>query len=169
MTPGAMTPADYAALRAAILGRPDTAPLAVTPEMPKDPTAAAKDREIADLLSHGRTRIAPRPIGDGEVSLALGMPAGPLFLLGLEQAATTAPAADATPQQIEQHAIARQAWRSLEKGALDVGRADVRAAIDAMVGVLLTAEQAGKILALALVEHRISAADVSRALRGPWE
>lgn len=169
MIPGAMTPADYAALRAEILARPDCAPLAVTPDMPKDPTAAAKDREIADLISTGRTRVASRLIGDGEVSLALGMPAGPLFLLGLEQAATTPPAPDATAQQIEQHAIARQAWRSLEKGALDVGRADVRAAIDAMVGALLTAEQADKIKALAQVEHRISAADVSRALRGPWE
>lgn len=164
-----MTPADYAALRAEILARPDCAPLAVTPDMPKDPTAAAKDRQIADLISTGRTRVASRLIGDGEVSLALGMPAGPLFLLGLEQAATTPPAPDAAAQQVEHHAIARQAWRSLEKGALDVGRADVHAAIDAMVGVLLNADQADKIKALAQVEDRISAADVSRALRGPWE
>lgn len=160
---------DYAALRAEILSRPDCVPYAVTPNMPKDPDYAAKDRAIAQLISAGRTRIASRLVGDGEVSLALDIPAGPLFLYQLELAATTAPAPDATPEQIAQHAVARQAWRSLEKGALDVGRADVRAALDAFVGVLLTAQQCEQIKALALVDDPITADQVSRALRGPWE
>lgn len=160
---------DYAVLRAEILGRPDTAPLAVTPDMPKDSAAPAKDRQIAALLSEGRTRVAPREVGDGEVSLALGIPAGPLFLYQLELAATTQPPADATQEQITQHAVARQAWRSLEKAAFDVGRADVRAALDAFVGVLLTADEAASIKALADQPETITADQVSRALRGPWE
>lgn len=160
---------DYAALRAEILGRPDCAPLAVTPDMPKDQTAPAKDRQIAAMLSEGRTRIGSRLIGDGEVSLALGIPAGPIFVYQLEQAASTPPAPDATPEQIAQHAVARQAWRSIEKAALDVGRAEVRAALDMFVGVLLTAEQATAIKALAEQPDAVTADQVSRALRGPWE
>lgn len=160
---------DYAALRAEILARPDCAPLAVTPDMPKDPTAPAKDRQIAALLGAGRTRIASREIGDGEIALALGIPAGPVFLYELERAAETPPAADATPEQIAQHAVARQAWRSVQKAAFDVGRAEVRAALDLFVGVLLTAEQAAAIKALAEQVDIVTAEQVSRALRGPWE
>lgn len=160
---------DYAALRAEILARPDCAPLAVTPDVPKDPAAPAKDRQIAALLSEGRTRIASRLIGDGEIALALGIPGGPVFLYQLEQAASTPPAPDATPDQIAQHAVARQAWRSIEKGALDVGRAEVRAALDMFVGVLLTTEQAAAVKALAEQPDTVTADQVSRALRGPWE
>lgn len=160
---------DYAALRAEILARPDCAPLAVTPDMPKDAAAPAKDRQIAALLSAGRARVDSRLVGDGEVSLALGIPAGPVFLYQLEQSAKTQPASDATAEQIAQHAVARQAWRSLEKAALDVGRAEVRAALDMFVGVLLTAEQAEAVKGLAMQPDIVTAEQVSRALRGPWE
>lgn len=160
---------DYAALYAEILSREDCGPYVVTNDMPKDPDYAAKDRAIAELLSAGRTRIASRLVGDGAVSLALGIPAGPLFLYQLELAATTTPAPDATPEQIAQHAIARQAWRSLEKSMLDIGRQDVRAALDAFVGVLLTPDQCAAIKGLAVVPDTVTADHVSRALRGPWE
>jgi len=64
--------------------------------------------------------------------------------------------------------MAAQAWRSLSKASLDVGNLSVRAAIDMMVGTLLTAEQATAVKAMAEQPATVSAADVSRAMRGPW-
>ena len=131
-------------------------------------SAPSDDAAIAAILSEGRTRIVSREIGDGAVAIALGIPGGPVFLYQLELAAETSPGESATADQIAQHAIARQAWRSLQKGALDIGNAVVRDAIDAMVGTLLTAEQAVAVKALAEVADQVSVADVSLAMRGPW-
>lgn len=130
--------------------------------------APADDAAIAALLSEGRTRIVSQEVGDGAVAIALGIPGGPVFLYQLELAAETVPGASATDEQIAQHAIARQAWRSLQKAALDIGNPVVRSAIDAMVGTLLTAEQASAVKALAEIPDPVTVADVSLAMRGPW-
>lgn len=131
-------------------------------------TARVDDQAIADILSEGRMKIASMEIGDSTVAVALGIPAGPLFLYRLESLATTAPASDATEQQIAVHAVARQAWRSLEKWQFNIGDPVVRAAIDAFVGTLLTQDEADAVKAIALIPDPVSAADVSRAMRGPW-
>lgn len=141
----------------------------IVPSFPKaDEAARAGDAAIAAILSEGRTRIEPsKLINDGEVAVALGIPGGPLFLYSLEQAAETAPGEGADQDDVVAHAVARQAWRSLLKGQFNIGDTSVRAAIDSMVGRLLTAEQAVTINALAEVPAPVSASDVSRAVRGP--
>ena len=121
---------------------------------------------IADALSAGRTKVISREVGDGAIALALGTPAGPIFMLQLEQIANT-PVTEATPPElVAQIAVARQAWRSINRVGFDVGNPGVRAGIDAMVGTLLTAEQAEAIKALAVVPDPVSSQDVTKALEG---
>lgn len=163
---------DFRALQAEILSGPKAGDCQTYVNDGSDPdrkaSAMSDDAAIAAILSAGRTSIAQRQINDADAAIALGIPAGPLFLYQLEQAATVAPSPEATAQQIALYAVARQAWRSLTRGTFDIGNPVVRQAIDSMVGTLLTAEQATGIKALAEVPQTISAADVSRAMRGPW-
>lgn len=162
-----MTPRE---LQAEIMSGPKAAECAPYVNDGSDPsrkaTAYADDQAIATILSAGRVKIGSREVGDGAVANALGYPDGPVFLYYLAQAAS-APA-DQTPQSIAACAMAAQAWRSLSKASLDVGNLSVRAAIDMMVGTLLTAEQADAVKAMAEQPDSVSAADVSRAMRGPW-
>lgn len=121
---------------------------------------------IADALSAGRTKVISCEVGDGAIALALGTPAGPIFMLQLEQIANT-PVTEATPPElVAQIAVARQAWRSINRVGFDVGNQGVRDGIDAMVGTLLTAEQAESIKALAVVPDPVSSQDVTKALEG---
>ena len=156
-------------LREEILTGPkaaDCAPYVVTNDMPKDLDYMAKDQSIADILNQGRApKIIKREVGDGLISLALGVPAGPVFLMQLEMLSNMPVTQDTPLEQMAQIAVARQAWRSLIKGGFDVGDMTVRAGLDMFVGSLLTAEQASAIKALAETPDVVTAADVSRALR----
>lgn len=164
---------DYRALQAEILSGPKAVACQPYVNDGSDPSrkgsAPSDDSAIAAILSSGRVTIAQRLINDGDAAVALGIPAGPLFLYQLEQASTSTPGPGANEQQVALYAVARQAWRSLTRGAFEIGNPVVRQAIDAMVGTLLTADQAKAIKALAEVPQTITAADVSRAMRGPWE
>lgn len=144
----------------------ECAPFVVTNDMPKDPGYMAKDQAIADILSAGRApKIIKREVGDGLISLALGVPAGPVFLMQLEMLSNMAVTQETPPEQMAQIAVARQAWRSLNRSGFDVGDMTVRAGLDMFVGSLLTADQADSIKALAEAPDVVTAADVSRALR----
>lgn len=154
-----MTPIEIRALIAAT-----PAALALVDAVRGDATPAPDTAAIAAAISAGRTRIMPRPVGDGDIALALGVPAGPLFLYQLETAAATPPEAGAAPEAVAQYATARQAWRSLQRGSLDIGNAAVRSAIDLFAGTLLTAEQAATIKALAEAPEQIPEWDVRCAL-----
>lgn len=164
---------DYRALQNEILNGPKAAeclPFVVINDMPKDPDYRAKDQAIADLINAERLpKIVSKEIGDGALSLALGTPNGPVFMYRLKQVATQVLPTDATIEQIAPVAIAQQAVESLAKGSFDVGNAGVRAGIDMMIGLLLTAEQATAIKAIAEAPDLVTASDVSRAMRGPWE
>jgi len=164
---------DYQALQTEILSGPRAAACAPFVNDGTDPvrkaTAQADDQAIAEIISAGRATVVPRQVNDGEVSVALGIPEGPLFIYNLETLANTPPAGGATPAEIATHAVARQAWRSLVRSSFDIGNPAIRAAIDSFVGVLLTAEQAVAVKAMAEVPAPVAAADVSRAMRGPWE
>lgn len=157
------------ALRDEILTGPkaaDCAPYVVTNDMPKDLDYMAKDQSIADILNQGRApKIIKCEVGDGLISLALGVPAGPVFLMQLEMLSNMPVTQDTPLEQLAQIAVARQAWRSLIKGGFDVGDMTVRAGLDMFVGSLLTAEQASAIKALAETPDVVTAADVSIALR----
>lgn len=164
---------DYRALQTEILSGPKAVDCVAYVNDGSDPSrkasAPSDDATIAAILSAGRVTIAQRQINDGDAAIALGVPGGPLFLYQLELAATSDLAQGATAQQVALYAVARQAWRSLTRGTFDIGNSVVRQAIDAMVDTLLTAEQATTLKALAEVPAPITAAEVSRALRGPWE
>lgn len=140
--------------------------------LPSALRATQDTQAIADALSAGRVRVVTKEVGDGLISLALGMPAGPVFLSQLETMAGMTLAADATPEAIAQHAMVRQAWRSISKAAFDVGNPAVRVGIDLFVGLLLTAEQATAIKALAEQPDPVSEMDVRRACwsdEGVWQ
>lgn len=164
---------NYMDLRAEILNGPKAAacaPHVVTNEMGKVADYAIKDQAIADILNEDRKPLIVKlEVGDGAISLALGMPAGPVFLFKLRRLASTALPEGATDEQIEPVAVAQQAVASLAKVGFDIGDPTVRAGLDMFVGSLLTVEQVAAIKALAEVPDIVSAGDVSRALRGPWE
>jgi len=160
---------DYCTLQAEIHAHPECQAHIVTNDMPKDPDGPAKDRIIAGILSLGRTRLVSKEIGDGAVSIALGVPDGPVFLYRLRQLAATVLPPDASLDQITPVAVAQQAVESLSKAALDIGNQEVRAGLTIFAGSLLSVYQVDKLKALAEVPDTITAADVSRALRGPWE
>lgn len=148
----------------------ECAPHVVTNDMPKDQDYMTKDQAIADILNAGRApKIIKREVGDGLISLALGVPAGPVFLMQLEMLSNQSVTPETPPEQMAQIAVARQAWRSLNRSGFDVGDLTVRAGLGMFVGSLLTAEQATAIKALAETPDVVTAAEVSRALRGPWE
>lgn len=161
-------------LREEILRGPNAqacAPFVVTNDMPKAPNCAEKDQAIADILNaHRPPSVGRREVGDGAIALALGMPAGPVFLYRLKQIAATQLPADAPIEQIAPVAVAQQVVSSLARSSFDVGDDEVRKGIDLFVGVLLNADQAIAIKALAPnLQSVVTAAAVSRALRGPWE
>ena len=144
----------------------ECAPHVVTNDMPKDADYMAKDQAIADILNAGRPpKIRQREVGDGLISLALGVPAGPVFLMQLEMLANMPVTAETPVEQLAQIAVARQAWRSLNRSGFDVGDATARAGLDMFVGSLLTADQAAAVKALAETPDVVTAADVSVALR----
>ena len=124
------------------------------------------DGAIAAALSHGRTKVVSREVGDGAIALALGTQAGPLFLYKLKKLATTVLPDDATDEQIIPVAVAQQAVESLAKVGFDIGNPDVRAGLSMFDGTLLTSEQIEAIKALAVVPDVITAQDVAKALEG---
>lgn len=165
---------DYRALQSEILSGPkavECAPYVVTNDMGKVADYAVKDQAIADILNaYLPPMIGSKEVGDGAIALALGPTAGPVFLYKLRRLADTVLPEGATDEQIAPVAVAQQVISSLAKTGFDVGNKEVRAGIDLFIGPLLTPEQAESIKSLAPVIHSsITAADVSRALRGPWE
>ena len=114
-----------------------------------DAVIAAGDFHVmASLVNAGYVRYQSREVGDGAVSIALGMPDGPLFLMQLESIANM-PIENQPQEMLVKIAMCRQVWRSLISKSLDVGNEDVRASIDSMVGVLLTQAQADAVKSLA--------------------
>ena len=124
------------------------------------------DGAIAAALSHGRTKVVSREVGDGAIALALGTQAGPLFLYKIKKLAATVLPNDATDEQIIPVAIAQQAVESLAKVGFDIGNPDVRSGLSMFEGTLLNSEQIEAIKALAVVPDVITAQDVAKALEG---
>lgn len=158
-----MTPAElYAEIRQRIADTPAAMALvdAVRNDSPPVPDTVA----IAAAISIGRTKAVHKPIGRGEVALALGVPSGPLFVYQLSRMANTPPGDDATDAQVAAFATAWQAWDSLDKGTFDVGNPAVRSALDLFVGTLLTADQAAVFKALADVSDPYAEFDVRCAI-----
>lgn len=120
----------------------------------------------AEALSEGlATYRQPHMIGEGTISDTLGLPAGPIFVQALIEAAESPLPADPTIEQRAQSAMIRQAWRLLSRGNLDVGLPSVRAGIMALVGVLpISQADADKVCAIAREPVRIGFLEVADAL-----
>lgn len=128
-------------------------------EIENDPACAQALLErdckaIAAIRSTGRTRYAPKGIGEGSVMSALGAVRGAAVLDALEAMTT-------------QNNVIRRAWGLLQRGALDIGDATTHEQLNQLVaGGLMTATEAAKLTALALVPDPLSVQDVARALYG---
>ena len=137
-----------------------------TNDMPKIPAseALAKDSAIAAILSEGRKEVRSLMISErGILSRYSG---GPV-------------AADAVLAKLEavangEHALAslvRRVMRFLGTAdGIDIGDPATQAMIDALVAYsLLTEDEGTKLKALALHDAPFTAAEVSNAVRGPWD
>jgi hypothetical protein len=146
---------DYAALKAEIHANPACA----------DALEAKDCAALAAIVSTGRKAAVSREVGEGLISDALGIPAGPIFIKTLNAMAAATLPEGAPPEQQAQKAMIEQAARLIDKASLNVGMPSVRAGIDMMVGVLpLTQEQADAIKALAEMPAPVTAQDVARAV-----
>jgi len=121
------------------------------------------DGAIALALSADRTKVVSRSISDGTIAAELGI-GGMLFLLDLEEAAARTLTGAETQQQRVTAAAARQAWRSLAKGELDIGTPSVRALISGFVGVLIDETTCNTLLGLAVVSDPVSVDAVSKVI-----
>lgn len=184
-----MTPADYEALRDEILSGPraeQCAPHVLLNRQEGDPKAPsaevfAKDSAIAAILSAGRTVYASTrlsSLGLASRIADIGALPGPLvsemILQKIEGFATACLATDgneapAVAARLFGAQIKRQ-MKHLEGAGIDFGDIDMHAMFDRMVaGGGLSEEEAAAMKAVSLADAPVSAADVSRALRGPWE
>lgn len=142
--------------------------------LPPEVLAQRNTQLIAESLPPTVT-ISTREVGDGAISIALGFPAGPVFLYQLEQMASAAIPAEATPELLAIYAMVRQAWRSITKGAFDVGNSSVRAALDTFSGGVLpgfTGDMAASIKRLAEVSIPVDEFEVRKVCwsdDGVWQ
>lgn len=149
---------DLAQLKVEIEANPACAPHIHTNEMPRISSAevAIKDQAIADIINVGRVRPQSKEIGIGTI-LAVMAPAGGVFLDGLNALGSTD----------------RNVYWSMElirQGRFDIGMPAARAQVQALAdGQPDLAAGIEALLALGVAPDPVSAADVSRALRGPWE
>lgn len=119
--------------------------------------ARAKDQAVADALaaSGALTQIASRKIGEDDVLRDMGVAAGDEVLTKLETLALS-------------DSKVLRAMRLLGQGDLDIGHDQTQAMIEALPPPFTEAEKlALKNMALSTVA--VSGAEVSTALRGPWE
>lgn len=123
------------------------------------------DLQITALMSGWRTRVVSTMVGEGKVSIAIGSPDGSVAMRAMRLMAEAPLPEGATAPQIAEKAVIEEAWRHLQAGTLDIGHPDVRARLDALVGVLpITQAQADAVKALAVQDHPFALREVSWAL-----
>lgn len=155
-----MTPAQLATLKAAILADPDLAELAVTSDMGKVADGLQRDQAIADALNAAGYGSTSRP-----VSCHL---AKKLLIKRSRWRAIVAASADAEHPAVE---AAYAAVALAEDPRMDADFCDPAATpmLAALVATgLITADDRAALVAMCLQPGSVTAADVSRALRGPW-
>lgn len=116
--------------------------------------ASREHGAIAAAISEGRTAVVPRLGGIGAVIETLGVVDGPAVLDALDSLRTSNPAV-------------RWGWVLLERSELDFGSQVTRQLIDSLaVGGVMTAEQADKLKALAVVPAPVGVQEVVAAMEG---
>jgi hypothetical protein len=135
-----MTPAQQAALRAAVHANPSCAE-----------ALAAKDCDaLAGIMSVGRKRASNREIGNGTVLEVLGIVAGNALL-----------------DELNSNQNYRHVKPLLEQGRLLIGTPLVQATVRSFVPTTLTQAQADALCALGLEDDPYSATDMHEALFNP--
>ncbi len=158
-----MSPTDYASLWAAIKANLDCAPHIQTNEMPKisSSEAAAKDTAIAEILKASGFGATSRPVPAWQAKKLL-------IKRGKWRAIVQAAANDAHPAVTAAYSAVALA----EDARIDADFLDPSAGVllGALVSSgLLSADDRKAIEQLSVVPASITSADVSRAIRGPWE
>lgn len=149
-----MTPQFLRALQTAILASEPCAEYVHTNDMPKisSTEAATKDKAIADIISVGRTRAKAFEIGKGTIVEVLGLAGANAFL-----------------DIIDGDTTYRHVKHLLQNGRLRVDSALVVQLVQGfMQAGVISANGGAALLALGREPDPVTAADVSRALRGPW-
>lgn len=149
-----MTPQFLRDLQTAILESEPCAQYVHTNDMPKinSTEAAAKDKAIADIISVGRTRPKAYEIGKGTIVEVLGLAGANAFL-----------------DIIDGDATYRHVKHLLQDGRLRVDSALVVQLVQGfMQAGVISANGGAALLALGREPDPVTAAEVSRAVRGPW-
>lgn len=116
--------------------------------------ASREHGAIAAAVSDGRTSVVPRLGGIGAVIETLGVVDGPAVLDALDSLRSSNPAV-------------RWGWVLLERAELDFGSPVTRQLIDTLAaGGVMTADQANKLKALAVVPAPVTTQDVIAAMEG---
>lgn len=116
--------------------------------------ASREHGAIAAVISEGRTIVVSRLGGIGAVIETLGVVDGPAVLDALDSLRTSNPAV-------------RWGWVLLEQSELDFGSQVTRRLIDSLAaGGVMTAEQADKLKALAVVPAPVGVQEVVAAMEG---
>lgn len=155
-----MTPAFLRSLQVAILASDACMAVAVTPDMPKVTDAPARDKQVADLIN---------ATGWGETSRAVeSWQAKKLLIKRGKWLAITKAAADAD------HPAQAAAFAAIElandaRMTADFQDQDAAPLMAGLVAAgLLSDSDVAALRAMCTVPSAVTAADVSRALRGPW-
>lgn len=149
-----MTPQFLRALQTQINATPACTQHVHTNDMPKISSieAAAKDKAIADIISVGRTRPKAYEIGKGTIVEVLGLAGANAFL-----------------DIIDGDTTYRHVKHLLQDGRLRVDSVMVAALVQGfMQANVISAEGGAALLALGREPDPVTAAEVSRAVRGPW-
>ena len=119
-----------------------------------DLLAGREHGAISEAVSQDRTAVVSRLGGIGAVIETLGVVEGPAVLDALDSLRASNPAV-------------RWGWVLLERAELDFGSTVTRQLIDSLTaGGVMTAEQAGKLKALAVVPAPVTTQDVIAAMEG---
>lgn len=149
-----MTPQFLRALQAEINASPACAEHVHTNDMPKisGAEALAKDQAIADIINVGRTRPKAFEIGKGTIVEVLGLAGANAFL-----------------DIIDGDSTYRHVKHLLQDGRLRVDSALVEQLVQGFIQAgVISANGGAALLALGREPDPVTAAEVSRAVRGPW-
>ena len=153
-------PADLRALQRAILASDACMAVAVTPDMPKVTDAPARDKQVADIINAAGWGVTSRAVESGQAKKTL-IKRGKWLAITKAAADAEHPAQAAAFAAVELANDARMTADFQDQDAAPLMAGLVAA------GLLYDADVAA-LRAMCTVPSNVTAADVSRALRGPW-
>ena len=148
------------ALQGAILASDDCKAVAVTPDMGKVPDAPARDKQVAEILNAAGWGVSSRAVESWQ-SKKLLIKRGKWLAITKAAADADHPAQAAAFAAVELANDARM--------TADFQDADAAPLMAGLVAAgLLSDADVAALRAMCTVPSAVTAADVSRAMRGPW-